>query len=125
MYIQFNQVFRDRVSLPQSESNSNVPTMEDIQYTEAKVLKLLKNLDISKAQGPDELAPRLLKELEEQLAPSLCKLFNLSLSSGTLPDDWQRANICLLYKRVTNRTLVIIALYLLRQLHAGLRTYNL
>ena len=81
------------------ESNSNAPIMEDIQCTEAEVLKLLKNVDISKAQGPDELAPCLLKEGAEQLAPALCKLFNLSLSSGVLPADWQKANICPLYKK--------------------------
>ena len=97
--VQFNQVFRDRANLPQSEFNSNVPTMEDIQCTEAEVLKLLKNIDASKAQGPDEIAPRLLKEGSEQLAPTLCKLFNLSLSSGILPIDWRRANICPLHKK--------------------------
>jgi hypothetical protein len=38
-------------------------TMHDIQITEEGATKLLKNLNPHKAPGPDNIAPRVLKEL--------------------------------------------------------------
>ena len=37
--------------------------MKDIRITEGGVLKLLQGLNISKARGPDEISPKILKEL--------------------------------------------------------------
>ena len=63
------------------------------------VLVALLNLDGNKATGPDGIPPRLLKETAHQIAPSLCSLFNQSLSSGSLPDEWKLANIIPIYKK--------------------------
>ena len=64
------------------------------------VLVALLNLaDSNKATGPDGIPPRLLKETAHQIAPSLCSLFNQSLSSGSLPDEWKLANIIPIYKK--------------------------
>mgnify|MGYP000321002324 CR=1 FL=1 len=53
------------------DTQCDIPPMSDIQCTVAEVYKLLKEIDSSKAQGPDEIAPRILKEAAEQLAPSV------------------------------------------------------
>ena len=63
------------------------------------VLVALLNLDSNKATGPDGIPPRLLKETAHQIALSLCSLFNQSLSSGSLPDEWKLANIIPIYKK--------------------------
>ena len=63
----------------------------------------LKALDPNKATGPDSIPPRLLKETAQQIAPSLTKLFNRSLSCGIFPDDWKLANIVPVHKKGDKR----------------------
>jgi len=43
----------------------SVPTMPPIKVTVSGVLKLLKGLNPKKAYGPDNIGPRLLRELSE------------------------------------------------------------
>ena len=98
---QFESVFKDTNDgpFPPCEERNDVPAMSDIHCCVADVCKLLKSIDVNKAQGPDGLSPRVLKEGAEQLAPSLCQLFNMSLSKGELPIDWRRANVSPLLKK--------------------------
>ena len=60
--------------------------------------KVLKSLNVNKACGPDGISPRLLKECHMELAPSLARLFNYSLSRGTLPTDWKTVNVVRIFK---------------------------
>lgn len=53
----------------------------EITLSEEKVAGWVGNLDTSKASGPDGLPARLLKECNQQIAPSICCLFNLSLKT--------------------------------------------
>ena len=50
----------------------SAPFMEDIAVTKEGVTKLLKGLNPSKALGPDELHPSVLKELATDLDPHFC-----------------------------------------------------
>ena len=43
--------------------------MNDIAVSKDEVIKLLKGLNPSKALGPDELHPKVLKELATELGP--------------------------------------------------------
>ena len=47
----------------------------------------MSNLDNEKAQGPDNIPVRLLKETVTEIAPSLCALFDKSLRVCALPCD--------------------------------------
>ena len=62
--------------------------MNDIVVSTEGVTKLLKGLNPSKAMGPDELHPRILKELAVELGPVFAHLFQQSLDTGEIPEEW-------------------------------------
>ena len=64
--------------------NRSAPFMEDIVVTKEGVTKLRKGLNPSKALGPDELHPRVLKELATELGPICAHLFQQSVDSGEI-----------------------------------------
>ena len=57
----------------------------DINVTEQGVSKLLKDLKVHKASGPDKIPNRVLRELADEIAPVLTAVYNQSLSSDTTP----------------------------------------
>ncbi|CAB3981872.1 Hypothetical predicted protein [Paramuricea clavata] len=73
-------------------------TLSELNLCLDDVLIVLLNLDTNKATGPDGIPPRVLKETAHQIAPSLCSLFNRSLNSGSLPEEWKLANIIPVFK---------------------------
>ena len=68
--------------------------MNDIAVPKDGVIKLLKGLNLSKALGPDELHPRVLKELASELGPVFAHLFQQSIDTGEIPTEWSLAYIC-------------------------------
>ena len=73
--------------------------MDDIVVSKDGVIKLLKGLNPSKALRPDELLPRVLKELATELGPVFAHLFQQSIGNGEIPKEWSLANICPLFKK--------------------------
>ena len=63
------------------------------------VRKELMNLNANKSCGPDELHPRLVKELAEQLSGPIAHLFNLRIEQQTLPNDWKQALVSPIFKK--------------------------
>ena len=85
----------------------NVIGMPEITITVNGVEGLLKGLNPNKASGPDEISPRLLKELHVEVAPILTKIYRSSLSTGIVPEDWKTALVAPVYKKDQNVNLVI------------------
>ena len=75
------------------------PTMPSIIINEDGVKKLLQGVNPQKACGPDEIPAKVIKECAEELAPVLTKLFNKSLNTGEIPEDWLKANVAPIYKK--------------------------
>lgn len=73
--------------------------MGNIHVTPDGVDKLLLGLSPHKASGPDEISPRILKVLHQELAPVLCHIFNLSLETGIVPKDWKKATVAPVFKK--------------------------
>ena len=93
----FNQGVFPRVS-PDNANNDN-PHLNSIQISISEVRVVRLDLDVTKAVGPDSLSPRVLRESADKLSPSLCGIFNKSLSSGILPSGFKKANIISTHKK--------------------------
>ena len=72
--------------------------INDLIFRPSEVAKVLKSLNVNKVCGPDGVSPPLLKECYTELVPSLMRLFNYSLSRGTLPIDWKTATVVPIFK---------------------------
>ena len=73
--------------------------MPDIQVSTNGITKLLQDLKPHKAAGPDQLSPMVLKSLAKSIAPTLQLIFQRSLDTGVVPQDWKQANVVPVYKK--------------------------
>ena len=78
---------------------SSYEDMPDIVVHTDGVEKLLRNIDPSKAVGPDGVSNHALKIASQEIAPILRFIFQQSLDTGDLPEDWCKANISPIYKK--------------------------
>jgi hypothetical protein len=69
------------------------------------VLKILKSLKLGKANGPDSISNRMLKESSSVISSPLANLFNKSFTLAKVPKIWKESNICPIHKK-DDRSLV-------------------
>ena len=97
---QFQSVFTIEPNSPlPCKGPSPHPTMCDINISLEGIYNLLLNINIHKACGPDQIYGRVLKETADIISPFLKVLFQSSLDSGVIPDDWRSANITPCFKQ--------------------------
>ena len=97
---QFQSVFtkEDCNSLPKPGTNFTTSMPPIIIRTEG-IEKLLRELKPQKAPGPDNIMPRVLKECAGSIAPLFRQIFQRSLCTGELPEDWLPANVSPIFKK--------------------------
>ena len=87
---QFTDVFNKNEHTQVPPLDRSAPFKNDIAVSKDGVIKLLKGLNPSKALGPDELHPRVLKELATELGPVFAHLFQqLTLVKSQRNGLWQ------------------------------------
>ena len=94
----FNAQDTETPAMPSKLSIPSCSQLSNIVLTEFEVAEVLRYLDPQKACGPDGIPSRLLLELADEIAPSLSKLLNMSLSLGVVPSKWKLANITPVFK---------------------------
>ena len=70
-----------------------------MNFEEESIAKKLKELNPGKSKGPDNIHPRVLKELHTQLAKPFKKLFQKCLQTGEIPADWRKAHVTAIHKK--------------------------
>ena len=76
------------ISLPVFPSRTNLK-LHNISVTPKMVRKVVMNLDLSKASGPDCIPVVVLKNCEPDLFHILAELFNKYLKKSCFPDCWK------------------------------------
>jgi Skp family chaperone for outer membrane proteins len=102
----FASVFvqEDQGAIPDAVKTDVPEPLLDFKITPEMVIKKLKKQNPCKSPGEDGIHPRILKELANELAAPLCTMFNLSLSTSTLPTQWKEACITPIYKKGPRRS---------------------
>ena len=81
-----------------SPSSDNGPSLDEMYCTISKIEQLLQGLEASKACGPDKISAQMLKHTASSIAPSVTKLFDLSIRVGKIPDKWKESMIATIPK---------------------------
>lgn len=101
----FNEMFLSNSKL-QENDNDNLPriivpdhSIDHIEISSEDIMFQLGNLDTTKAYGPDNIGPKLLKLIKPAVVEPLRMLFAASLRSKTFPDIWKEANVIPIFKK--------------------------
>ena len=73
--------------------------LSNISITKEELLCKLDKINVGKSLGPDDIHPKLLYELRHELLEPLTKLFNLTIATGIIPQDWRDANVSPIFKK--------------------------
>ena len=91
------------VSLPVVPSRTNLK-LHNISVTPKMVRKVVMNLDLSKASGPDCIPVVVLKNCEPELSYILAELCNRCLKESCFPDCWKVSSVAPVFKNVGERS---------------------
>ncbi|KAK4816845.1 hypothetical protein QYF61_023967 [Mycteria americana] len=100
----FASVFNSRANCPLGTQPLELEDRDGDQngapmIQEEMVSDLLHHLDTHKSMGPDEIHPRVLKELADVLTKPLSIIYQQSWLTGEVPADWRLANVTPIFKK--------------------------
>lgn len=73
--------------------------LEEVDVSEDKVRRKLDKLNPSKSPGPDQMHPRVLKELGPVISKPMAIIMSKSLEEGVLPACWKEAHVTPIFKK--------------------------
>ena len=97
---QFSSVFTrdpdgDAPTIPSCTS----AILETIRVTAEMVDAEIKAMNVNKACGPDNIHPRVMKELVSFISLPIAILLNRTMQEGVIPRDWKRAFVSAIFKK--------------------------
>ena len=91
------------ISLPVFPYRTNLK-LHNISVTPKMVKKVIMNLDLSKASGPDSIPVVFLKNCDPELSYMLAELFIKCLKESCVPDYWKVLSVVTVFKNVGQRS---------------------
>ena len=91
------------ISLPVFPSRTNLK-LHNISVTPKMVKKVIMNLDLSKASGPDCIPVVVLKNCEPELSYILAELLSKCLEESCFPDCWKVSPVAPVFKNNGERS---------------------
>ena len=74
-------------------------TITSVLVTAAEVEKVLRDIDVGKATGPDNISPRVLKNCARELSGPLATIFAACLEQNKWPAAWKEAHVVPVHKK--------------------------
>ena len=84
--------------IPNEEEKPNVKKELRLDITKEIIKEKLQELNVNKSPGPDNLHPRVFKEIASVLVNPLFMIFNLTIKHSKIPSAWKLASITAIYK---------------------------
>ena len=95
----FSSVYSTESRYVPNVENQCQNSLNNIVFTQQEVKEKIKKLKFGKAPGPDGICTNILKNFSEELILPLCILFQLSLDTGQVPEDWKVAKVVPIFKK--------------------------
>ena len=95
------------IPLPVFPSRTNLK-LHNISVTPKMVKKVIMNLDLSKASGPDCIPVVVLKNCEPEHSYLLAELFSMCLKESCFPDFWKATLMVAVFRNVGKRSIAKI-----------------
>lgn len=95
----FSSVFTDEAPVPSDLEVSILHSnMLDITITPEGIHSCIDRLPANAAPGPDGICPKLLKISKPAICDILAALFQQSIDTGCVPNDWKEARVIPIFK---------------------------
>ena len=98
----FNTFFYEQFSEPSNydiDIDYSSDSRFDIDFDQGRIHGLLSKVNSNKAQGPDGIHGKILKNCASGLAYPLSLIFKLSYNTGYIPAEWKLANVVPVHKK--------------------------
>ena len=97
----FSSVFTNEPpgTMPEFNTRDFESALTTVKITPDIVEKKLSCLKANKSPGPDKMHPRVLKSISKAICVPVSIIFNTSISTRTLPEEWKVGKISAIFKK--------------------------
>ena len=85
--------------IPDSVFFNTEARFSSITCEENDILKIIRNLDISKAHGFDDISVRMVTLCGDSIVKALSKIFQNCINSGVFPDSCKKSSIVPIHRK--------------------------
>ena len=98
--------------LPAKISYTTKDHIKILCFGKSDAIKLIKVVEVSKAHGHDGISVKMIKICADSIAHPLTLIFQNSLAAGIFANDWKKANIVPIHKKMINKLFQVTDLFL-------------